>query len=211
MIDHCVIVEIIRTIPTIQDDFNWPFGGGKNRDQKPAQNRGQYKAKLRLDDDNDQITEIDAERSSQVPYSRRGFYSMKAKKHGVALIINNKQFTAKEHKVRTGTDRDELNLTETWLFLGYHIVIMRDVTRDEMARTFEKIDKMLRGAEGVANDSFVCCILSHGREGEVFGSDSRPLEYTWIQRYLAKSEVLRSRPKLLFIQVCDVTYLVVNY
>ena len=185
----------------MQDDFNWPFGGGKKGDHRPAQNRGQYTAKLKLDDEDDKITQITPETSTQQPYSRRGFYSMKAEKHGVALIINNKQFTAKEHKVRTGTDRDEQNLSETWLFLGYHIIIMRDVTRDEMARTFEKIDKLLKGAEGVANDSFVCCILSHGREGEVFGSDSKPLEHTWIQRYLAKSDILRSRPKLLFIQV----------
>ena len=69
-----------------------------------------------------------------------------------------------------------------------------------MAQTFEKIADLLGSAKDVANDSFVCCILSHGREGEVFGSDSRPLEYTRIQRYLAKSEILRSRPKMLFIQ-----------
>ena len=184
-----------------QDDFNWPFGGKNKTIHKPAKNRGEYEAQLRLDDEDDKITVIPPETSSHQPYSHRGFYSMKAKKHGVALIINNKEFQAKEHKARTGTDRDEQNLTETWQFLGYHVVIMRDCTRDEMARTFEKIDKLLKSADGVANDSFVCCILSHGREGEVFGSDSRPLEHTWIQRYLAKSDILRSRPKLLFIQV----------
>ena len=130
---------------------------------------------------------------------------MKAEKHGVALIINNKTFLAKEHKVRMETDRDEQNLIETWLFLGYYIVVVRNITRDEMARTFEKIDTLLNIAEGVANDSFVCCILSHGRMGEVYGTDSQPLKHTWIQKYLAKSEILHSRPKLLFIQVCTCT------
>ena len=90
---------------------------------------------------------------------------MKAEKHGVALIINNKTFLAKEHKVRMETDRDEQNLIETWLFLGYYIVVVRNITRDEMARTFEKIDTLLNIAEGVANDSFVCCILSHAGWG----------------------------------------------
>ena len=139
---------------------------------------------------------------------------MKAEKHGVALIINNKVFLAKEHKVRTGTDRDEYNLIETWLFLGYHVVILRDCTRDEMAHTFEKIDHLLKSVAGVAHDSFVCFILSHGLEEVVFGSDSRPLGYAQIQRCLAKSEILRSRPKLLFIEVhtCfkGYKYLIIN-
>lgn len=165
--------------------------------------RGEYQAKLKLHDSNDEITVITPETSSQEPFSCRGFYSMKSKQHGVALIINNKEFRSADHRTRRGTDRDEENLAETWLFLGYHVVILRNCTRDEMARTFEKIDKLLKNVQGVANDSFVCCILSHGREGEVFGSDSRPLEHSWIQRFLAKSEILRSRPKMLFIQACQ--------
>lgn len=124
---------------------------------------------------------------------------MNAKKHGVALIINNKVFQGKA--TRTGTERDEYNLTETCLFLGYHVVIFRDLTRDEMAYIFEKIDKLLKSVEDVAHDSFVCFILSHSLEEVIFGSVSQPLEYTRIQRYLAKSQILRSRPKLLFIEV----------
>ena len=101
--------------------------------------------------------------------------------------------------------RDEENLTETWQFLGYHVIIVRDRKRDEMARIFLEIDKILKGINNidVRNDSFVCCILSHGKEGEVYGSDSKPLEYTRIQRYLAKSKILASRPKVLFIQACQ--------
>ena len=142
-----------------------------------------------------------------MPFSPRphGFYSMNSKRHGVALIINNKQFKDRRHKTREGTDRDEENLTETWQFLGYHVIIVRDRKRDEMARIFLEIDKILKGINNidVRNDSFVCCILSHGKEGEVYGSDSKPLEYTRIQRYLAKSKILASRPKVLFIQACQ--------
>ena len=173
----------------------------KDKVHKQAKDRGTHKAQLRLHDSNDQVTEIDPEQSDHQPYSHRGFYLMKSKRHGVALIINNKEFRSEDHKTRRGTDRDEQNLSETWQFLGYHVVVLRNCSRDQMAQTFEKIDDLLKGAKGVANDSFVCCILSHGKEGEVFGSDSRPLEYTRIQRFLAKSETLRSRPKLLFIQV----------
>ena len=188
----------VETGYTIQGDFHWPFGG-KSQTHILAMKCGQYRAKLKLHDDDGQTTEIIPDQSSRQPFSHRGFYSMKAEKHGVVLIINNKVF--KEQKVRSGTDRDEYNLTETWLFLGYHVVILRDCTRVEMALTFEKIDHLLKSVKGVAHDSFVCFILSHGREEVVFGSDSQPLEYVWIQKYLAKSEILRSRPKLLFIEV----------
>lgn len=173
----------------------------KDRVYKQAKDRGTHKAQLRLHDNNDEITVVTTEQGDGQLHSRLGFYQMKSKRHGVALIINNKEFQSEEHKTRRGTDRDEQNLSETWQFLGYHVIILRNCSRDQMAQTFEKIDKLLEGAKDVANDSFVCCILSHGREGEVFGSDSRPLEYTRIQRFLAKSEILRSRPKMLFIQV----------
>ena len=173
----------------------------KDEVHKQAKDRGTHKAQLRLHDSDDTVTEIVPKQSDRPPYSHIGFYPMKSNKHGVALIINNKEFLSKDHNTRKGTNRDEQNLSETWQFLGYHIVVLRNCSRDQMAQTFEKIDDLLKGAEGVANDSFVCCILSHGKEGEVFGSDSEGLKYTEIQTYLAKSEILRSRPKLLFIQV----------
>ena len=172
-------------------------------EHRPAMDRGEHKAQLKLHDENDQITEISPDDSHGAPISPRGFYSMKAKRHGVALIINNKEF--KEHEFREGTDRDEENLIETWRFLGYYIIVFRDRSRDEMARIFAEIDKILGAVKDadLANDSFICSILSHGKEGEVYGSDSQPLEYTKIQRFLARSKILASRPKMLFIQACQ--------
>lgn len=170
---------------------------------RPAKDRGEHNAQLKLHDEKDQITEISPDNSHGAPFSPRGFYSMNHKRHGVALIINNKKF--EKHEFRDGTDRDEENLIETWQFLGYYIIVFRDRTRDEMARIFAEIDKILGTIKDtdLAHDSFVCSILSHGKEGEVYGSDSQPLEYTKIQRFLARSKVLASRPKLLFIQACQ--------
>ena len=170
---------------------------------RPAVDRGEYKAQLKLHDEKDQITEISPDNSHGAPVSPRGFYSMKAKRHGVALIINNKKF--EQHEYREGTDRDEENLIETWKFLGYYVIVFRDRTRDEMARIFAEMDKILGTVKdtNLANDSFICSILSHGKEGEVYGSDSQPLEYTKIQRFLARSKILASRPKMLFIQACQ--------
>ena len=92
-------------------------------DQKRAKKRGERLAELKLHEKKDKITNISPKTREDQPYSYRGFYPMKSEKHGVALIINNIEF--KTHPLRTGTERDEHNLTETWRFLGYHIVIMR--------------------------------------------------------------------------------------
>ena len=89
---------------------------------------------------------------------------MKSKKHGVAVIISNKKF--KQHETRKGTDRDEANLIETWQFLGYHVIVLKDCKRDAMARLFWNVDEeILNNVLNVEHDSFVCCILSHGEEG----------------------------------------------
>ena len=158
-------------------------------------------AELKLDEKKDKITKISPRTKEHQPYSYRGFYPMKSEKHGVALIIDNIQF--QKHPSRTGTERDEHNLIEAWRFLGYHIVIMRNCTTKDMERTFDGIDDLLRSVKEVAHDSFICCILSHGEEGKVFGSDSLPLEYTKMQTYLAKSEKLCGKPKIFFIQACQ--------
>ena len=189
----------------MQDDnmISWIKSVIKHQGKKghiPAKVRGKHQAQLRLHDEYDKITRIIPKKSEQQPFSYRGFYAMNSEKHGVALIINNTEF--ERHKKRTGSDRDEQNLAETWQFLGYHVVTLRNCTRNEMVMTFDNIDGMLKGAKEVANDSFVCCILSHGLEGVVYGSDSQPLEYREIQTYLAKSEILRSRPKMFFVQAC---------
>ena len=132
--------------------------------------RGQHQAGLKLDDKED-ITNITPKVAAhgQKPYSYLGFYPMKAKKHGVAMIINNKTFEDPKRGTRKGTDRDEANLIETWQYLGYHVIVFKDCKRDTMAQLFMNIDKeILNDVQEVEHDSFVSCILSHGKEGMLF-------------------------------------------
>ena len=135
-------------------------------DHFPAIDRGLHQARLKLKDEEDVITNIPPKSAphDQKPYSYLGFYPMKYRKHGVAVIINNKKF--KKLSTRTGTDRDEANLIETWQYLGYHIVVFKDLKRDTMAQLFLNIDReVLKDVRDVEHDSFACCILSHGQEG----------------------------------------------
>ena len=174
--------------------------------RRPAADRGTHKPQLRL---HGKITEITPKHCSRQPTSSEdlGFYDMKSKRHGVALIISNKEFTDKDHHTtREGAEIDEQNLSETWQFLGYHVIILRDCTKHEMLSTFKGIEELLKKAaesEKVANDSFVCCILSHGGEGLVYGSDSQPVLHNEIQEQLGASDILFEKPKLLFIEACQ--------
>ena len=171
-----------------------------------AKDRGEHSAQLKLKDKDTEITTIIPQTTSTIEPPKPGlvgFYPMKGKRHGVALIINNKIFQSECHDPRIGTDRDEYNLIETWRFLGYHIVVLRDCSTTEMKYTFNKIDELLGNVKDVDHDSFVCCILSHGSEGQVYGSDSQPIKWRDIKQEIARSAILEGKPKLFFIQACQ--------
>ena len=126
-------------------------------------------AELKLHDDNDKMTVIPPQPYNKTP-SQRNFYSMKALKHGIVLIINNRNFTS--HKERKGTERDEYNLIQTFYFLGYRPIVCNDLTSGEMKYIFDDLDSFLaksdaNAAAKVENDSFVCCILSHGTKDSI--------------------------------------------
>lgn len=165
-----------------------------------ARDRGEYEPELKLHTGN-KITKI-TPKYCNVANETKGYYPMKSKKHGVALIINNKIFT-KQSK-RDGTDRDEHNLIETWRYLGYHVEVRRDVKEREIWKIVDNIDTFLsESSTTVANDSFVCCILSHGDECCIYSSDSKEVQIKDLERRLGGSETLRSKPKLFFIQACQ--------
>lgn len=128
-------------------------------------------------------------------------------RHGVALIINNKQF--RRHSERSGSDRDEANLVQTWLYLGYRVEVRRNCTSAQITGIFQDMDHFLEtsdkasGAENaVANDSFVSCILSHGNKDEIIGADSKGVKMVELERMIGRSKKLRSKPKLFFVQAC---------
>ncbi len=125
-------------------------------------------------------------------------YPMKSHPHGLALIINNENF--KEHDRREGTNVDETNLTMTLRYLGYNVEIHRDLATKDMIQLFEEVK--LR--DHSAYDSFICCILTHGASGRVFGVDSYPVLIETLTGKLcaASCPSLKGKPKIFFIQAC---------
>ena len=137
------------------------------------------------------------------PFSINPPYDMRHHPHGIAVIINNKKFEPSTSNPdlklskRVATDTDEKNLSRTFRFLGYNVEIYREPKAEEMVKIFKKIAG--RSAE---HDSFVCCILSHGKEDKIFASDSKLVDLEAIVSPLKSCKNLRGKPKMFFVQAC---------
>ena len=161
-----------------------------------VQNRGEHQPKLQLETN---IMRMYPNPLS-LPKSTKKFYPMNSQKHGVALIINNKKLS--RGSTYEMADCDEVNLTETLMFLGCHVLVKKACNRDVMTNLFEQIDTEC--SHSVMNssviDSFICCILSHGDEEMVYGADNKPVGLRKIQEIVKNCKLLKKLPKLFFIQ-----------
>ena len=169
----------------------------------PVFDRSTRPAKLKLHDANDRTTDIVPQHFYKTP-SQRQYYDMRALKHGIALIINNRFKDSMLHLEREGTERDEYNLVQTFYYLGYRPVVCNDLNSAEICYIFDNLDSFLAdsGSEETANDSFVCCILSHGTKDSIIGSDSKPISRDYIEQQTGKSSMLSGKPKIFFVQAC---------
>ena len=123
---------------------------------------------------------------------------MNASPHGTALIINNEKF--KEKSDRDGTAIDERNLTHIFRFLGYKVEVHRNLHGNEMLAIMDEMGR--RSHTGA--DSFVCCILSHGQEGHIFGTDEVMVSVDDLSKKIDAGHCpsLAGKPKLFFLQAC---------
>lgn len=153
---------------------------------------------------------------------------------GLALIINNYKFTGPEKlKDRVCGPQDGENLTNTFQNLGYRIRLEENKTADEITLIFQSLlppnhatvtaGRNVDGSVCKGDDSFVCCVVSHGfwdeakRQDFVYGSDEKPfsvqhlaLEYLSVPPGSDRQNLLKQKPKLFFIHACrgtDITSL----
>ena len=118
--------------------------------------------------------------------------------HGLAVIVSNTNFS-KPEKTRDGNQNDEDNLSKTFQYLGYTVVIYQDCKKEEMVEIFKTIAKR---TELEDHDSFVCCILSHGREGNIQAVDDEYVDLKEITSQIKDCKALNGKPKMFFIQAC---------
>ncbi|XP_041374487.1 caspase-8-like isoform X2 [Gigantopelta aegis] len=136
------------------------------------------------------------------------YYKMDAVPRGICIIINNRDFKqdpddpdSKALPSREGTDVDAKKLQDTFQRLQFIVKCYTDLTDTDMARLASKVSL----EDHSAFDCFVCCILSHGAEGKLYGSNGRLLSITDLTGPF-KSQTcpsLAGKPKLFFIQACQ--------
>ena len=125
-------------------------------------------------------------------------YEMNTNPLGIALIINNEKF--EKHSPRKGTEIDECNLIQTFRYLRHQVEVYHNCSNERMIEIFQQMSER----DHSKYDSFACCILSHGIDGRVYGSDSKPVNLDAIATMLnAKNcKTLAGKPMMFIIQAC---------
>ncbi|KAK5859676.1 hypothetical protein PBY51_021211 [Eleginops maclovinus] len=154
---------------------------------------------------------------------RQEEYELNSQPTGLCLIINNVNFLYS--KGRTGSDKDVESLAEVFSWLRFRVLMCKDQTKDQMKRVLEcfasQCDPSLLKEFNVKEwthsrfidlqeapkhgDAFICCVLSHGNKGVVFGIDDEPLAIKEITKTFMASHQspLTDKPKVFLIQACQ--------
>ena len=120
--------------------------------------------------------------------------------YGTAVIINVESFTTKEGVIldkRSGSHIDFENLKQAWRKFGFNVIPHENLKADEI-RT---VVKEVAGNINENCSSFACIITTHGDRGEIFGSDSKCLNFKEVTDAFKTTNCssLAGKPKLFFI------------
>ncbi|XP_023698345.1 caspase-8 isoform X2 [Paramormyrops kingsleyae] len=132
-----------------------------------------------------------------------GVYEMKGEKRGFCLIINNYDFSNSQPSlnIREGTHKDAKNLEDVFRWLGFETSVEHDCSHEKILSLLQS----LRDKDHTLMDVLVCCVLSHGQLGAVYGVDGRvvPLKDLTEPFSGSRCPTLRDKPKLFFVQACQ--------
>ncbi|XP_071763605.1 caspase-3-like [Centroberyx gerrardi] len=146
-------------------------------------------------------------------------YQLSSKPTGLCVIINNENFKSGKRK---GTNEDAQSLAEVFSWLGFRVLMCKDLTKDQMDRVLKSFASLsdisqLNVKEWSGSrftdlkqlpqhgDAFICCIMSHGNTGGVSGVDGALLPINEITSTFngANCTTLINKPKVFFIQACQ--------
>ena len=126
-------------------------------------------------------------------------YRMNSQPRGLAVIISNKVFTGKLTE-REGTDVDAENLCRLFNGLCYDVKLFRDLDAASMMSTLTQVAKL----DHRNMDSLVICILTHGVEDKLYGTDGNVVAVDTICKSFngPSCPTLAGKPKLFLFQAC---------
>ncbi|CAN2389152.1 cysteine-type endopeptidase activity involved in apoptotic signaling pathway, partial [Pristimantis euphronides] len=126
-------------------------------------------------------------------------YPMNRKHRGYCLIINNETFMRSDS--RRGTEKDAAVLDRVFTWLGLDVEIRNELLTRQIRDCLSEFSKR----DHTERDCFVCCILSHGKSQEIYGTDNETIPISEVTSYFytQKCTTLAEKPKLFFIQACQ--------
>ncbi|KAI1899026.1 hypothetical protein AGOR_G00078440 [Albula goreensis] len=135
-------------------------------------------------------------------------YDVRRRPRGHCVIINNYNF-AKAMATnpilrlnnREGTDVDADALYRVFSRLHFQVHQRRDLDKAALLGVVEEFGSMSHRHL----DAFVCCVLSHGKKGHVYGTDGELVTIRQLTQHFTSSGCpsLAGKPKLFFIQACQ--------
>ncbi|XP_072046784.1 uncharacterized protein [Amphiura filiformis] len=140
-------------------------------------------------------------------------YSMSRRGH--CLVINNVDFSpsrqpagkseekiSKDLKDRNGSDVDAAQLDSLFTSLGYLVTVKNNLSAGDM---YELLESFRSKRDHKNYDCFICCILTHGALGVVYGCDGISIEIKDLTGLFVgvKCPSLKGKPKVFFLQACQ--------
>ncbi|XP_005113266.2 cell death protein 3, partial [Aplysia californica] len=146
----------------------------------------------------------------KVEHSSRQFFINNYKKsyplhkipRGLFLIINVDEVEGKPPRKGTNFDRD--NLMNLLCQLHFEPVVYNDSDGLSAQEIVIKLQDFARRKEHKRADACVICLLSHGEEGYIFGTDGKriPLDEIFLLFGNTNCKELMGKPKVFIIQAC---------
>lgn len=134
---------------------------------------------------------------------------MESKPRGYCVIFNNFDFSIARKEVpklhsmknRNGTDLDAVALKNTFSELHFEVIVYKDSTAWQICEILKSYQSM----DHSNKDCFMCCILSHGDKGIIYGCDGQEAPIYELTSYFTGSKCpsLAGKPKIFFIQACQ--------
>ncbi|NXI50835.1 CASPA protein, partial [Chloroceryle aenea] len=128
-------------------------------------------------------------------------YKMDGLHRGFCLVINNVNFD-KPLQERKGSCKDAEELERVFTWLGLDVKTYKDQTSLQI----KNLMKMWQQSQDHKDrDCFICCILSHGESGAIYGKDGELVSIRTVMSYFTAKQCpqLAEKPKLFFIQACQ--------
>ncbi|NWR53720.1 CASPA protein, partial [Regulus satrapa] len=126
-------------------------------------------------------------------------YKMDGPHRGFCLIINNVNFSSSQ---RRGSCKDAEQLERVFTWLGLDVKTYTDLMSGDIINLMETWQHMQDHED---RNCFICCILSHGKSGAIYGTDDKPVSIRTLTSHFTAKQCpqLAAKPKLFFIQACQ--------